>query len=100
MYNARRGGHAPGHLRGAFCEWIDEACTVTSMWPDVIARLRGTPPTVDGEQVSADKLIGQLWNCSDVMPHGLCNDLELPGGSTYAHGVRLLKDVLARGSRH
>lgn len=35
-------------------------------------------------------LTGQLWNCTDVLPRNLCDDLEIYRGSTYAMAVRKL----------
>lgn len=60
-------GHAQGYLREELCERI-----------------------VKGQTVSR-KLIGQLWNCTDCLPSGCCEDLEIPYGSTYAVGVRKMK---------
>jgi len=76
-YHANRGGHAPGHLRGAFAEWAEEG-------------LRGAP-RIDEDPIDTRWLIGQLWNCTDVMPSGLCGDLDLNAGSSYAQGVRSLR---------
>jgi hypothetical protein len=73
-YHPNRGGHAPGHLREALQEWIDEGATPTI--------------EVDGKKRSDDWLLGQLWNCTDVMPAECCCELDLPTGSTYAQGVR------------
>jgi hypothetical protein len=84
-YNAARGGHAPGHLRGAFCDWADAVYD----WDDV--RRAAVDPLVvateDGRQCPLRWLIGQLWNCTDIMPSQLCEDLDLPLGSTYARAV-------------
>lgn len=81
-YNASRGGHAPGHYRDAFWDWVDA----------------GMPSTLrfgwDNEEKSATWLIGQLWNCSDIMPCNGCEELELPLGSTYARAVRLMKQYI------
>lgn len=63
-YNARRGGHAPGHLRRQFADAIESGQTPTKF------------------------IIGQLWNCSDIMPRDLCDELDMARGSTYAQGVR------------
>ena len=35
-------------------------------------------------------LIGQLWNCTDIMPGGLCADIGVPEGSHYSQGVRYM----------
>ena len=92
-WHANRGGHAPGHLRDAFLEWTERYIGGEN------------PPTV---QVGDDEtprpigwLLGQLWNCTDVMPgtdwHELadCLKIEEPyGGASYARAVRLLKPIL------
>lgn len=41
-------------------------------------------------------LIGELWNCISIMPSSTCSDLELPQGSTYAQGVRKLREEILR----
>jgi hypothetical protein len=71
--------HAPGHLRDAFEEWVEA---------------RMSPPEVevgwDGRPRPIRWLLGQLWNCSDIMPSWLCDELGMPAGSTYAQAVRSL----------
>ncbi len=80
-YRANRGGHAPGHLREAFCELVETGeMPETDFW-------------FDGNSRSKESLLGQLWNCTDIMSSFLCQDLDLPPGSTYAKGVRSLKTV-------
>ena len=37
--------------------------------------------------VAATGLLDALRNCWDIMPSALCDDLNLPHGSTYAGGV-------------
>jgi hypothetical protein len=37
-------------------------------------------------------LTGMLWNDTNIMPGILCNELDLPLGSTYARAVRRLRD--------
>ena len=77
-----RGGHAPGHLRDAFHDWV-EAGTPT----EFNIELNGGDATVTARWIR-----GQLWNCSDTMPSSLCADLEIPAGSSYAQAVRSLID--------
>jgi hypothetical protein len=76
-YKPNRGGHAPGHLRDAFLEYLDEGSESDTV--------------VVGEEervVPLRWLIGQLWNCTDVLPSEYCSMLELEQGSTYAQAVR------------
>jgi len=75
-----RWGHAPGHLREAFDEWVEagaDAKTVTVGYAEAVM------PTA--------WLLGQLWNCRDIMPSTLCADLDMRQGSTYAMAVRRVK---------
>jgi hypothetical protein len=37
-------------------------------------------------------LLGKLWNDRNILPSGDCSVIEIPQGSTYAQGVRKLKD--------
>ena len=80
-YTAARGGHAPGHLREAFTEWVEAGCDADGI-------------TVEIGYVEKPKpvrwIVGQLWNCTDVMPAYVCETLDLRRGSTYATGVRSL----------
>ena len=77
LFKANRGGHAPGHLRDALLAYLDEdtdSDTVTVGYKERKMPLRW--------------LIGQLWNCTDVMPGEYCAMLGLTQGSTYAQAVR------------
>jgi hypothetical protein len=42
----------------------------------------------DGEPRPIGWLVGQLWHCSDIMPWLLCDELDLPRGSTYGMAVQ------------
>lgn len=83
-YKANRGGHAPGHLRDALLEYIEDA----SPSPDTMS--------IVGYYNEYEKplrwLIGQLWNCSDIMPSDYCYLLGLEQGSTYAMSVRYIRE--------
>jgi hypothetical protein len=72
-YKPARGGHAPGHLRDEFCDWLDRAQSRPGL---------ATP--------APSHRFRHLWNCTDILPGTHCNDLDLPPGSTYAQAVRLL----------
>ena len=96
FYKPTSGGHAPGDLRGAFGEALD----AYESWAD------GDPePSVEirDRQVKIAAVCGLLWNCSDIMPYLLydqINDLmrlpmEMPQRRTYAVGARLLKAMIA-----
>lgn len=84
-YKASRGGHAPGHLRDAFLEYIDETGGLAAM----NLNDKVTIYIDEGEpDVSLRWLTGQLWNCSDIVPSFECGLLDLLQGSTYAMAVR------------
>lgn len=68
-------GHAGGHLRDAFAALVENG-TVPE---DADHRGRALTPL---------RVTGLLWNCTDVMPRSLCEELDVPQGSTYAQGAR------------
>lgn len=77
-WSPSRGGHAPGHIRERFSDWLEA----------------GQPEQFENRDervLTRDQILGQLWNCTDIMPSDMCGDLDLPAGSTYAQGVRDLK---------
>jgi hypothetical protein len=78
--------HAPGHVRDAFRAMVEE-------W-----RPRDPEPSVsiNGETVTASRLCGMLWNCTDVLPGPACAALALPRGSTYARAARSFRGQLPR----
>jgi hypothetical protein len=78
-YSPSRGGHAPGHLREAFVEWVEGGADPTGVSVEV-----GYV-----EQVRPVRwIVGQLWNCTDVLPWYACDGLDIPRGSSYAQAVR------------
>jgi hypothetical protein len=83
--------HAPGHLRGAFVDWLEEGMSheVAAEGPEHFF--------YDGHPRSARWLLGQLWRCSDVTG-ALCDELDLPRGSTYAAAVQGFAASLRGGS--
>jgi transcriptional regulator with XRE-family HTH domain len=96
-YQPGRGGHAPGHLREAFVDWLDvyvEFPTETTALPTV---------EIDDEQRPVSWLFGQLWNCTDVLPSQafeMVNDIlerthtATIDRRTYAAAVRALKPLI------
>ena len=77
-YKPNKGGHAPGHLRDAFCVWIEEENSSLTI-------------KLDDELQPLIWLLGQLWNCTDILPVTCCDELEISQGSTYAMAVRKIK---------
>ena len=73
--------HKAGHLREALQDYLDADVPASEFTLDH-----------DGQERGLDWLLGQLWNCTDVLPAGYCDQLDLPKGSTYAQAVRHLKE--------
>ena len=83
-----RRGHAGGHLLAAFENYVDShSFEEKPGWDQMVE--------IDEEKRPIRWLIGQLWNCMDIMPGSLCENLGLSEGSTYAQGVRFLWSDLA-----
>ena len=68
--------HKPGFIREAFNHYLDG--------------FEGEPEH-NGQEMSVDWLIGQLWNSTDVLPADYCLHLGIPQGSTYAKAVQSLE---------
>ena len=79
--------HVGGHLRDAFHWAVDEHGEVI-WWLPPESPVEGEHR---GEQLSWGRLLGLLWNCTDVVPADYCTDLDFPQGSNYAQLVRSLK---------
>ena len=47
--------------------------------------------SLDGAIYGLDELIKGLWNCSDTMPPGVCHAMDVPDGTVYAVGARILE---------
>ena len=94
--NLPKSGHLSGHLRNAFIELVDSF----NVERDEITLQ--TKLEVEELEKSVNWLLGQLWNCTDIMPAFTCealNDVcdihhEIKQGSTYAQGARFLKEIL------
>src|SRR5687767_14169105 len=78
-YTPGRGGHAPGHLRGLFCIGAED-------WPNALASGEANVWWDEGRaswwngltvEQRARWITGQLWNCSDVLPSAVYQNLEL-----------------------
>ncbi len=61
MHNTSRGGHAPGYLREAFLDWLEEAHAGNELPAQVEMQ-------DDGRQRPISWLLGRLWNCTDILP--------------------------------
>ena len=69
-------GHAPGHLADRFRELIYDR-----------------PAWASAE---FHRLTGRLWNCTDILPGDVCDEIDLPRGATYAQAVRGLRRFTER----
>jgi hypothetical protein len=73
--------HYPNRLRNSFCEWVEVDM------PEVAA--------VEQRDASDDcwparKLLGAMVHCSDILPGDVCDDLDIPRGSSYAIAAQML----------
>ena len=73
--------HYPGHLRQAFESWIDAGR------PGVAT----VEVNYEPQEVPAQRLLGMLWHCTDIMPSTLCGLLDMPTGTTYAAAAQELR---------
>lgn len=80
--------HYPGHLREAFCEWLDEGCP-----PLAKVEVRYVPETWP-----AERLLRRMLNCSDIVSGCFYEDvverygLERSRKQTYGSLARVLLD--------
>lgn len=92
MFRASQGGHAPGHLRDAFLELAVPTHGHQVVWWD-------TDRQVWWEQASLEErlrwITGQLWNCTDILPGEVYDELDLTTRRTYAAAARRLRAQLA-----
>lgn len=100
FFSPARGGHAPGDLRDAFCDAVDAYEAWEDDEPEPKIEVRECAFTVR-------QVCGLLWNCSDITPGMLydqvCNLIRWPEDApkrrTYASCARTLAtlydDVLA-----
>jgi hypothetical protein len=80
--------HAPNHYRDAFVRVIEGKESVAEEFYADKTRARLEAMNAD-EQLRW--LSGQLWNCTDILPGGVCSELDIRQGSTYAQAARLLR---------
>jgi len=99
-YNPSRGGHAPGHLREALAQWVEQwSDSGKEYWPPYPS----IAATVGWDQVNKpiEWLLGQLWNCNDIVSgdllsqlNELCGEENLSRTRAYAAQVRRIKAML------
>jgi len=91
IFKANRGGHAPGHLREAFWLYVEDLESGKEIDDKEFLSKDIQEIFWDEKKRTVGWLLGQLWNCTDIMPSEGCLELELPQGSTYARAARLIK---------
>ena len=82
-------GHAAGHLRETFEEWVYDTEPLDghgSLDQEVVMH--------NGQMRTLQWLILRLWKCADTMPFFLCEQLAMESGSSYAQGVRSVRPLL------
>jgi hypothetical protein len=97
-YNPSRGGHAPGHLRSALVQCIEDRTPgpwYSALADENVLSFMSAKMQERWEDMPLEErgrwLTGRLWNCTDVLPGTNCDDLDLPRGSTYALAARKLR---------
>jgi hypothetical protein len=100
-YNPARGGHAPGHLRSGLLTALRQSwdnSNEETWWNyldltffSLIQEIRWDSWTPKERGIW---LIGQLWNCHDVLPGSICALAGLSQGSSYAQLVRQLRSQI------
>lgn len=98
-FSASRGGHAPGNLRDALIEALDSSfCSDVPWWENLEIEFFAERKRLWWAEASykakALWLLGQLWNCTDIVPGEICRALDLRSGKTYAQLARSLKAEL------
>jgi hypothetical protein len=101
-YQANRGGHAPGHLREWFEQYLDAGQKITGdLEQEMVAFITRRKLQRRGKSLEA-WLLGQLWDCRDIMPSDMRTqvaDLAASPPFTYGQAVRALKARLEREPR-
>ena len=92
-YKANRGSHAPGHLREAFEDYLesDDPCSRPWNKPRQYSLTEEVMVGEEKKKASLGWLLGQLWNCTDVLPVDYCEILDIKQGSSFARAVRFLR---------
>jgi hypothetical protein len=79
--------HKPGYLRAMFEELVERGETGEEFF-DPAKQARFELMSTE-EQLRL--LAGQLWHCTDCMPGHVCEDLDMPTGSSFARAARVIR---------
>ncbi len=82
--------HAKGHIRDAFLNPVYEQ-VLDARWSARDAEVEGRH---GGEPLAWGRVVGLLWNPTDVVPRHACEILGFPQGSSYAQVVRGMEEPL------
>jgi hypothetical protein len=103
-HNPKLGGHAPGHLRDAMDQAINNARRLDAWWEELADEdvLSFYDPAMQRQWAAMSLpqrgrwLVGQLWHCTDILPGELVDTLGLGDSSstTYAAAARVLRESL------
>jgi hypothetical protein len=75
-------------LNGSWLDFLDEEFGENNIWSEeLLSKWKRMSSRERGSW-----LLGKLWNDCSILPSLDCSVLDLPAGSTYAQGVRKLKD--------
>ena len=96
----RKSGHAPGHIREAFCdagdafvEWVESGRSGPE--PTVTVEIHYKP-----REMTLSCVCGLLWNCADQLPghfaKRIADACELEAVGSYASAARAMRAVLTR----
>ena len=102
-FTASRGGHAPGHLREALLDALNDG--QESEWFELLNEDRiyfyDPRQRQRWDRMSpierAHWLCGQLWNCTDILPRMTAQDFPELKSWTYSALVRYLKPQIPTG---
>ena len=64
----------------AFCDWVDDGMPPQAVWEQRHQDVHGP----------AEKLLGLMCHCTDVIPADVCQQLDIERGSTYARAAQRL----------
>lgn len=98
-FQANRGGHAPGHLREWFEQYIEADQKIEGdVKEEIVEYLTQRRIALRGRSIE-EWLLGQLWDCTDIVPSALRSSVALVTDAehfTYGAAARALKAIEAK----
>ena len=95
-FKANRGGHAPGHLRDWFWQYVEAGQKIDGgLREEIVESITHHRLQLRGKSLE-EWLLGQLWDCRDIMPaDGRGQIMDILGDEreyfTYGQAARALK---------